>query len=64
MCNQIFCSEEGTVTMEKKCGTLNSLAALVAMSMGSGFSQEDEKFSIMNIEYMSRKTYGKCEKAS
>lgn len=52
------------ITSEKEPGVLNKLAALATMSTGSGFSQEEEKFSMLNVPYMSKKPYAKYEKAA
>ncbi|GFS54315.1 uncharacterized protein TNCV_4808331 [Trichonephila clavipes] len=43
--------------------TLNNLSLLGALSTGSGFSQE-EKFSVMNVRYMSKDKFASCEKVT
>ncbi|GFS36717.1 uncharacterized protein NPIL_395961 [Nephila pilipes] len=44
--------------------SLNNLSVLGALSTGSGFSQEEEKFSVMNIRYMSKDKFASCEKVT
>ncbi|GFY56238.1 uncharacterized protein TNIN_291931 [Trichonephila inaurata madagascariensis] len=43
---------------------LNQLAVLGALSTGSGFSQECEKFSVMNMTYMSKHVFASCERTT
>lgn len=63
-CNKVLCGHIETIMTDRKEGCLNQLAVLGAMSTGNGFSQEEEKFSMMNINYMSRNTYAASEKAA
>ncbi|GFY63250.1 uncharacterized protein TNIN_294271 [Trichonephila inaurata madagascariensis] len=63
---------EGTVTTpnfsenllhsDQEVECLNQLAVLGALSTGSGFSQEREKFSVMNMTYMSKHVFASCER--
>ena len=53
-----------TVTSDPERNLLNNLAVLGTLSTGSGFSQEEEKFSIMNIRDMSLFIYKSCERIS
>lgn len=41
--------------------SLNKLAVLGAMSTGSGFVQEEEKFGIMDVKYMTRYKFSQYE---
>ncbi|GFY41045.1 uncharacterized protein TNIN_293081 [Trichonephila inaurata madagascariensis] len=52
MCSDILCNEETVVTTDSEKNTLNNLSVLGALSTGSGFSQEKEKFSVMNIRLL------------
>lgn len=60
ICNQKLCGHTQTIYTDKE-KTLNQLAVLGAMSIGSGFSQEEQLFSIMKMSYMCKKTYSHCE---
>lgn len=63
-CNKPECSEKKVICSEKKCNGLNNLAVLGALSTGSGFAQEEEKFATMGIKYMSQPLFVKCERIS
>lgn len=64
VCNKVLCGHKEVIVTDKKGGCLNQLAVLGAMSTGNGFSQEEEKFGIMNMTYMARNTYIASEKAA
>ncbi|GFR01566.1 uncharacterized protein TNCT_545451 [Trichonephila clavata] len=62
VCSEILCNEKAVVTTDSEKNTLNNLSVLGALSTGSGFSQEEEKFSVMNVRYMSKDKFASCEK--
>ena len=64
VCNKVLCGHKEILVTDRKQGCLNQLAVLGALSTGSGFRQEEQKFSIMNITYMSPNTYAASEKAA
>lgn len=64
VCNKTLCSRTEIIVTDKKQGCLNQLSVLAAMSTGNGFSQEEQKFSMMNMSYMSQNTYRSSEKAA
>ena len=43
---------------------MNNLTVLGMLSTVNGFSQEEDKFSNMNIQYMPRFIYKSCERTS
>lgn len=63
-CDKVLCSHKKTVVTDGEQGCLNKLAVLGAMSTGNGYSQEEQKFSIMNMTYMSKNTFANSEKAA
>ncbi|GFR26175.1 uncharacterized protein TNCT_563241 [Trichonephila clavata] len=62
VCSEILCNKKALVTTDSEKNTLNNLSVLGALSTGSGFSQEEEKFSVMNVRYMSKDKFASCEK--
>ncbi|XP_042912555.1 uncharacterized protein [Parasteatoda tepidariorum] len=67
VCSNSFCSKKAVIFTEEegsKLGNINQLAVLGALATGSGFSQEEEKFSTMNVNYMSHPTFIACEKTA
>ncbi|GFT39099.1 yqaJ domain-containing protein [Nephila pilipes] len=63
-CSDILCNEQIVITSDSEKNSLNNLSVLGALSTGSGFSQEEEKFSVMNIRYMSKDKFASCEKVT
>lgn len=63
-CNKFECSETKVITTEKEDSGVNNLAVLGALSTGSGFSQEEEKFATLGIQFMSHSKFQECEKAA
>lgn len=61
ICNKPRCKCTAKITTDKETTTLNQLAVLGALSTGNGYSLEEQKFSLMNMSYMSEKTYSSCE---
>ncbi|GFU65287.1 yqaJ domain-containing protein [Trichonephila clavipes] len=66
MCVVTFyiCNENTVVITDSEKNTLNNLSVFGALSTGSGFSQEEEKFSVMNVRYMSKDKFASCEKVT
>lgn len=64
VCDKVLCGHKETLVTDEKQGCLNQLAVLGAMSVGNGYSQEEQKFSIMNMTYMSKNTFANSEKAA
>lgn len=64
ICNQKLCGHTEKMVTDREKKSLNQLAVLGAMSVGNGFSQEEQKFSTMNMSYMSKTTYSICENIS
>ncbi|GBN06923.1 hypothetical protein AVEN_135396-1 [Araneus ventricosus] len=60
--NNILCRVKATVSSDTEKKPLNRLAVLGALATGSGFSQEEEKFSVMNVQYMSKEKFACSEK--
>ncbi|GFR09305.1 uncharacterized protein TNCT_24351 [Trichonephila clavata] len=63
-CSNLFCSKISRLHSDPEVECLNQLAVLGALSTGSGFSQEHEKFSIMNVTYMSKYVFASCERTT
>ncbi|GFV83235.1 yqaJ domain-containing protein [Trichonephila clavipes] len=63
-CSDVLCNENTVVTTDSEKNTLNNLSVFGALSTGSGFSQEEEKFSVMNVRYMSKDKFASCEKVT
>lgn len=64
ICNQKLCGHTEKILTDREKKSLNQLAVLGAMSVGNGFSQEEQIFSTMNMSYMSKNTYSNCEKVA
>lgn len=64
ICSNPFCSKKEKITTVNDSDNLNQFAVLGALATGSGFSQEEEKFSTMNVEYMSNYMFSLCERKS
>ncbi|GBM18150.1 hypothetical protein AVEN_75556-1, partial [Araneus ventricosus] len=62
VCSNVLCRVKATVSSDTEKKTLNQLAVLGALATGSGFSQEEEKFSVMNVQYMSKEKFACSEK--
>ncbi|GBN86559.1 hypothetical protein AVEN_157983-1 [Araneus ventricosus] len=62
VCNNVLCRVKATVSSDTEKKNLNQLAVLGALATVSGFSQEEEKFSVMNVQYMSREKFACSEK--
>lgn len=54
MCSSPLCPAKTKIVSDNEGDNLNKLAVLGAMSTGSGFAQEEEKFGIMGVKYMNR----------
>ncbi|GBO42852.1 hypothetical protein AVEN_190750-1 [Araneus ventricosus] len=62
VCNNILCRVKATVSSDTEKKNLHQRAVLGALATGSGFSQEEEKFSVMNVQYMSKEKFACSEK--
>lgn len=62
VCDNPLCPVTETISTDSNGESLNELAVLGALSTGSGFSQEEEKFSTMDVKYMSRYMFSSHEK--
>ncbi|GFY60545.1 uncharacterized protein TNIN_138511, partial [Trichonephila inaurata madagascariensis] len=62
-CSNFLCSKISRLHSDQEVECLNNqLAVLGALSTGSGFSRE--KFSVMNITYMSKHVFASCERTT
>lgn len=64
LCSNVLCPQQEELHSDFEKDSLNQLAVLGALSTGSGYSQEQEKFSCMNVKFMSSKKFSSCERIS
>ncbi|GFX86542.1 uncharacterized protein TNCV_3728111 [Trichonephila clavipes] len=63
-CSNFLCSKISRLHSDQEVECLNQLTVLGALSTGSGFSQEREKFSVMNMTYMGKHVFASCERTT